>query len=120
MEKINILSKFKKFNSHWSPHSIAELNGQQVIIAKVKVTFVWHSHKQEDELFYVIKGRLKMEFRDKTEEIFQGEIVAISGPSGSGKTTLLNCLSSLATASSGEVDFEQKKISNIKNSLKFC
>ena len=48
-------------------------------------------------------------------EIFQGEIVAISGPSGSGKTTLLNCLSSLETASSGEVYFEQKNISNISD-----
>ena len=77
MEKINILSKFKKFNSHWSPHSIAELNGQQVIIAKVKGDFVWHSHKQEDELFYVIKGKLKIEFRDKTKEILQGEMIIV-------------------------------------------
>ena len=58
MKKINVLSKFKKFDSHWSPHSIAELNGQQVIIAKIKGNFVWHSHKEEDELFYVIKDRL--------------------------------------------------------------
>ena len=77
MKKINILSKFKKFNSHWSPHSIAELNGQQVIIAKVKGNFVWHSHKEEDELFYVVKGRLKMEFRDKTKEILQGEMIIV-------------------------------------------
>ena len=77
MKKINILSKFKKFSSHWSPHSIAELNGQQVIIAKVKGNFVWHSHKKEDELFYVIKGKLNMEFRDKTKEILQGEMIIV-------------------------------------------
>ena len=77
MEKINILSKFKKFNSHWSPHSIAELNGQQVILAKVKGSFVWHSHKEEDELFYVIKGKLNMEFRDKTKKILQGEMIIV-------------------------------------------
>ena len=77
MEKINILSKFKKFNSHWSPHSIAELNGQQVIIAKVKGNFVWHSHKEEDELFYVIKGKLHMEFRDRTIEIMPGEMIIV-------------------------------------------
>ena len=77
MKKINILSKFKKFNSYWSPHSIAELNGQQVLIAKVKGSFVWHSHKEEDELFYVLKGRLKMEFRDKTKEILQGEVIVV-------------------------------------------
>ena len=77
MRKINILSKFKKFNSNWSPHSIAELNGQQVIIAKIKGDFVWHSHKEEDELFYVIKGKLKMEFRDQTKEVFQGEMIVV-------------------------------------------
>ena len=77
MKKINILSKFRKFNSNWSPHSIAELNGQQVIIAKIKGDFVWHSHKEEDELFYVIKGKLKMEFRDQTKEVLQGEMIVV-------------------------------------------
>ena len=77
MEKINILSKFKKFNSHWSPHSVAELNGQQVILAKIKGNFVWHSHKEEDELFYVIKGKLNMEFRDRTKEIMPGEMIIV-------------------------------------------
>ena len=77
MKKINILSKFKKFDSYWSPHSIAELNGQQVIIAKIKGDFVWHSHKEEDELFYVIKGKLKMQFRHKTKEIQQGEMIIV-------------------------------------------
>ena len=56
MKKINILSKYNKFDSHWSPHSIAELNGQQVLLAKVKGEFVWHSHANEDELFHVVKG----------------------------------------------------------------
>ena len=77
MRKINILSKFKKFNSNWSPHSIAELNGQQVIIAKIKGNFVWHSHKEEDELFYVIKGKLKIQFRDQTKEVLQGEMIVV-------------------------------------------
>ena len=77
MEKINILSKYEEFNSYWSPHSIAELNGQQVIIAKVKGDFVWHSHKDEDELFHVIKGKLKMQYRDKSVEVLPGEIVIV-------------------------------------------
>jgi len=59
MEKINILSKYAEFNSHWTPHSIAELNGQHVLLAKVVGEFVWHSHADEDELFHVIKGKLK-------------------------------------------------------------
>ena len=77
MEKINILSKYAEFNSHWSPHSIAELNGQHVLLAKVVGEFVWHSHADEDELFHVIKGKLKIEFRDKTVEIYPGEIIVV-------------------------------------------
>ena len=77
MEKINILSKYAEFNSHWSPHSITELNGQQVLLAKVIGEFVWHSHADEDELFHVIKGKLKIEFRDKTVEICPGEIIVV-------------------------------------------
>ena len=77
MEKINILSKYEEFDSHWSPHSIAELNGQQVLIAKVKGDFVWHSHDDEDELFNVVKGKLKMQFRDKTVEVLPGEIIIV-------------------------------------------
>tara|TARA_B100000768_G_C11274269_1_gene375017 strand:+ start:1065 stop:1424 length:360 start_codon:yes stop_codon:yes gene_type:complete len=77
MKKINILSKYNKFNDHWSPHFISELNGQQVLIAKVKGEFVWHSHKDEDELFHVIKGKLKIEFRDKVVELLPGEIIIV-------------------------------------------
>ena len=77
MDKINVLSKYKEFESHWSPHSIAELNGQQVLLAKVKGEFVWHSHKDEDELFHVFKGKLIMEFRDKKVEVFPGEMIIV-------------------------------------------
>ena len=77
MKKINILSKYSEFDTHWSPHSIAELNGQQVLLAKVRGEFVWHSHIDEDELFHVVKGKLKIEFRDKTIEVFPGEIIIV-------------------------------------------
>lgn len=77
MEKINICSKYEEFDKYWSPHSIAELNGQQVIIAKVKGDFVWHSHKDEDELFHVIKGKLKMQYRDRSVEVLPGEIIIV-------------------------------------------
>ncbi len=77
MEKINILSKYSEFDAKWSPHSIAELNGQQVLLAKVKGEFVWHSHIDEDELFHVIKGKLRMDFRDKTVEVLPGEIIIV-------------------------------------------
>jgi len=77
MEAINISEKFKLFQEHWTPKKIGELNGQQVLLAKIKGEFVWHTHENEDELFLVIKGFLKIELRDKTIELNAGEIFII-------------------------------------------
>lgn len=77
MEKININDKFGLFNDHWSPKIVGELNGQAVKLAKVKGEFVWHDHKDEDELFFIIKGTLKIEFRDKTVELNPGEMLIV-------------------------------------------
>lgn len=77
MDKINIQQKLGLFNDHWSPRIIGELNGQHVKLAKVKGEFVWHDHKDEDELFFIVKGKLKIEFRDKTVELSEGEMLII-------------------------------------------
>ena len=77
MEKINLTQKFSLFTEHWTPKIIAELNGQQVKIAKILGAFDWHHHENEDELFLVIKGRLRMEFRDKQVWIEEGEIIVV-------------------------------------------
>ena len=77
MNSINLKDKFSQFSNHWNPRIIAELNGQQVKIAKVKGEFVWHDHGGEDELFYVLKGRLKMEFRDQVTEVSEGEMIVV-------------------------------------------
>ena len=73
MLPINIKEKFNSFDAHWTPKIIAELNGQQVKLAKLKGEFVWHSHADEDELFMIFKGTLIMEFRDRTEVVREGE-----------------------------------------------
>ncbi len=77
MKTINISEKLKLFNEHWTPKKIGELNGQQVLLAKLKGAFIWHTHKNEDELFYIIKGSLKIEFRDKHIELNEGEMYII-------------------------------------------
>ena len=77
MEPINIKDKLDLINDHWNPRVIAELNEQQVKIVKVKGEFVWHDHKNEDELFYVLKGKLIIEFRNKKVEVNEGEIIVI-------------------------------------------
>ncbi len=77
METINIRQKLSLFTDHWNPRIIGELNGQQVKAVKLHGEFYWHHHDHEDELFLVIKGVLKMEFRDKTEIINEGEFIIV-------------------------------------------
>jgi mannose-6-phosphate isomerase-like protein (cupin superfamily) len=77
MEKVIIGEKLDQFNDHWNPRIIGELNGQHVKAVKLKGEFVWHHHDDEDELFLVVKGKLKMELRDKTIEINPGEFLIV-------------------------------------------
>ena len=67
MKPINIKEKYTKFNKQWHPHQIATVDDMQVILAKISGEFVWHSHKEEDELFYVQKGTLEMRFRKPSD-----------------------------------------------------
>jgi mannose-6-phosphate isomerase-like protein (cupin superfamily) len=77
MEVINVKEKFDLFSEHWSPRIIGELNGQDVKIAKIQGEFIWHNHKDEDELFYIIKGSLKIDFEDGIRTLNEGEILII-------------------------------------------
>ena len=77
MKAINISEKFTKFSQNWHPHQIAVVDDMQVILAKLKGEFVWHSHDNEDELFQVIKGTLHMHFRDRVEIVNEGEIIVV-------------------------------------------
>lgn len=77
MNKININEKFSLFTEYWSPKIVGELNGQSVKLAKFKGEFVWHKHDDEDEMFMVIKGLLKIEFRDKIETISENEFIIV-------------------------------------------
>ncbi|CAM9962278.1 unnamed protein product [Chrysoparadoxa australica] len=77
MKVINLADKLGQFKDHWNPRVIAELNGQQVKLAKIKGPFVWHAHADEDELFLVLDGQMKMEFRDRTETVNKGEMILI-------------------------------------------
>ena len=77
MHSIHILDKFQRIDQYWTPKIIGELNGQLVKLAKLKGEFVWHSHENEDELFQIIKGRLIMEYRDRTEVVEEGELIIV-------------------------------------------
>ena len=65
MNKVNIAEKFQHIHEYWKPYIAAELNGQSVKLDKLKGEFIWHHHEHEDEMFLVVKGRFRMEYRDK-------------------------------------------------------
>jgi mannose-6-phosphate isomerase-like protein (cupin superfamily) len=77
MDKVNIAAKFAKINEYWKPYIAAELNGQYVKLDKLKGEFVFHHHENEDEMFLVVKGRFRMEFRDRHEWIEEGEFIVV-------------------------------------------
>ena len=77
MEKVNLADKFALFAEHWSPRVVGELNGQQVKLVKFRGAFVWHHHESEDELFLVVRGSFRMEFRDRSVELRPGEFLIV-------------------------------------------
>lgn len=77
VDKVNIRDKLARFADHWSPRIIGELNGQHVKVAKLLGEFVWHKHDHEDELFLVVQGRFRMEFRDRHVWLEEGEFLVV-------------------------------------------
>lgn len=83
MNTINLNEKLSLIKDHWNPRIVGELNGQYLKLVKFEGPFTWHHHDTEDEMFYVVKGRFRMDFREpgsgKEKEIFveEGEFVIV-------------------------------------------
>ena len=77
MEKVNLIEKLAQFHDQWKPKIVGELNGQQVKLVKFQGPFVWHHHDNEDEMFLVVKGRFRMEFRDRHVWLEVGEFLIV-------------------------------------------
>jgi mannose-6-phosphate isomerase-like protein (cupin superfamily) len=82
MHKVNIAEKFSRITEFWKPYVGAELNGQMLKFDKLKGEFVFHHHDHEDELFLVVKGRFRMEYRDEQQRerhewIEEGEFIVV-------------------------------------------
>ncbi len=77
IEKINLFEKLALFSDHWSPKIIGELNDCHIKLAKLKGEFVWHKHDDEDELFFIIKGKLLLKFRDRDVFLSEGELCIV-------------------------------------------
>ena len=77
LDKVNLAEKFALFSEPWSPRIVGELNGQHVLVVKLKGEFVWHRHENEDELFYVVRGSLLMRLRDREVTVGEGEFFIV-------------------------------------------
>ena len=81
MHKVNLAQKFSLFSEHYKPKIAGEINDAYVKLVKLKGEFLWHHHDQEDELFWVLKGQLRMRFREngveREEMIGPGEFIIV-------------------------------------------
>lgn len=76
-DMVHLAEKFALIQEHWRPKVVAELNGQEIKLVKIQGVFPWHHHDSEDELFLVWKGRMRIEFRDRTVELCPGELCVV-------------------------------------------
>ena len=74
---VNLAEKFTRFSEHWQPKVVGELNGQHVKLVKLLGEFVWHHHADEDELFLVVRGDLRMQFRERDVMVGEGEFIIV-------------------------------------------
>ncbi len=77
METVNLAEKFSKFHDYCKPRLIGVVNDFHVKAVKLKGEFLWHHHEKEDELFWVVKGTLRMKFRDHEAVVREGEFVIV-------------------------------------------
>jgi len=77
MEKVNLREKLALFSDHWNPRIVGELNGQHVKVVKFQGEFVWHDHAEEDEFFLVLRGSFRMDFRNKSVELNEGDFIIV-------------------------------------------
>jgi mannose-6-phosphate isomerase-like protein (cupin superfamily) len=77
MDKVNLAEKLAMIREMWSPKIVGELNGQYVKLVKFEGEYVWHSHANEDEMFYVVSGKLDIELRDRIVDLEPGEFFIV-------------------------------------------
>jgi mannose-6-phosphate isomerase-like protein (cupin superfamily) len=77
MDKTNLAAAFARFSDTWSPKIVGEVNDAHVKLAKLKGEFVWHHHAAEDELFLVVKGRLRLRLRERDIDLREGEFFIV-------------------------------------------
>jgi len=77
MDKVNLEEKFRLIEEYWDPKIVGELNGQMVKIARIQGEFIWHKHEDAEEFFYLYKGKMKIQLREKDIELEEGEFFIV-------------------------------------------
>ncbi len=77
MSKINLAEKLSTFSEYYSPRTVGQFNGHDLMVVKLKGPFVWHLHEETDDFFLVLKGRLRIELRDRNVELGPGELFVV-------------------------------------------
>ena len=77
MGKVNLAEKFALIDDHWNPRLVGTLDDYDIKLVKLEGEFVWHKHDAEDELFLVVRGRMTIDFRDRSVGLEQGELLVI-------------------------------------------
>jgi mannose-6-phosphate isomerase-like protein (cupin superfamily) len=76
-ETINLIQKLSLFNELWSPRIIAQMNDYHFKLVKIQGEFIWHQHPETDEVFFVVRGSMRIEFRDQTLQLNEGELCVV-------------------------------------------
>ncbi len=74
---ISLSDKLAGFSDHWNPRIVGGYNGNEIRLAKIAGEFTWHSHAETDELFLVVKGRMRIEFRDGVADLGEGDMLVV-------------------------------------------
>ncbi len=122
MTKVNLTDKFALFEEAWTPKIAGQINDMHVKLAKFRGDFQWHSHEHEDELFLVVKGTMRMAFRDREEIVEAGEFIIVPRgvehrPGAVGEechVMLLEPASTVNTGDGAETDLTVKELEDIR------
>lgn len=79
IDVVNLKDKLRRVQEYWSPKIVGELNDTYVKVVKLRGEFVWHHHDREDELFFVVEGKLRMQMRDGNRDLGPGEFIIVPG-----------------------------------------
>ncbi len=113
LQKVSLTAVGQQIDALWSPHIVGQVNQTDVRLVKIKGTFCWHHHENEDELFLVLSGELQMQFRDRVEVLEPGDMIIV--PRGTEHCpmaeteTLVLLIEPAGTLNTGNVENELTK-----------